>query len=155
MFLQVQVWHCSPGLLCASQVSLCSDDLIFLMKIKFSIPENLSVSICNCSQFKWVLSPSSNYTKLKLCFSSLVVSSSLQPHGVQPARLLCPWDSLGKNTGVDLYFKYILEKFSFYSPPAPMHTPAHYHTPHHHTGFGSFLWVVPFCSYPAFSKDSF
>ena len=26
--------------------------------------------------------------------------NSLQPHGLQPARLLCPWDSPGKNTGV-------------------------------------------------------
>ena len=25
---------------------------------------------------------------------------TLQPHGLQPARLLCPWDSPGKNTGV-------------------------------------------------------
>ena len=24
----------------------------------------------------------------------------LQPHGLQPARLLGPWDFLGKNTGV-------------------------------------------------------
>ena len=29
-----------------------------------------------------------------------VMSNSLQPHGLWPARLLCPWDSLGKNTGV-------------------------------------------------------
>ena len=29
-----------------------------------------------------------------------VVSDSLQPHGLQPARLLCPWGSPGKNTGV-------------------------------------------------------
>ena len=29
-----------------------------------------------------------------------VVSGSLRPHGLQPARLLCPWDSPGKNTGV-------------------------------------------------------
>ena len=28
------------------------------------------------------------------------MSDSLQPHGLEPARLLCPWDSLGKNTGV-------------------------------------------------------
>ena len=27
-------------------------------------------------------------------------SDSLRLHGLQPARLLCPWDSLGKNTGV-------------------------------------------------------
>ena len=29
-----------------------------------------------------------------------VVSDSLQPCGLQPTRLLCPWDSPGKNTGV-------------------------------------------------------
>ena len=29
-----------------------------------------------------------------------VVSDSLQPSGLQPASLLCPWDSSGKNTGV-------------------------------------------------------
>ena len=32
--------------------------------------------------------------------SCSVVSHSLQPHGLYPARLLCPWDSPGKNTGV-------------------------------------------------------
>ena len=34
------------------------------------------------------------------CSDASVVSDSLQPHGLQPARLLCPWDSPGKNTGV-------------------------------------------------------
>ena len=29
-----------------------------------------------------------------------VVSDSLQPHELQPSRLLYPWDSPGKNTGV-------------------------------------------------------
>ena len=29
-----------------------------------------------------------------------VVSSSARPHGQLPTRLLCPWDSPGKNTGV-------------------------------------------------------
>ena len=32
--------------------------------------------------------------------SRTVVSSSLRPRGLQPPRLLCPWDSPGKNTGV-------------------------------------------------------
>ena len=31
---------------------------------------------------------------------ALVVSGSLRPHELQPATLLCPWDSPGKNTGV-------------------------------------------------------
>ena len=30
----------------------------------------------------------------------VVVSSSLWPHGLYPARLLCPWDSPCKNTAV-------------------------------------------------------
>ena len=29
-----------------------------------------------------------------------VMSDYLQPYGLQPARLLCSWDSPGKNTGV-------------------------------------------------------
>ena len=29
-----------------------------------------------------------------------VMSNSLQPYGLQPIRLLCPWDFQGKNTGV-------------------------------------------------------
>ena len=32
--------------------------------------------------------------------SCSVVSDSLRPHGLYPARLLCPWNSPGKNTGV-------------------------------------------------------
>ena len=33
-----------------------------------------------------------------------VVSDSLQPHGLQPTRLLCPWNFPGKNTAVDCHF---------------------------------------------------
>ena len=29
---------------------------------------------------------------------------TLRPHGLQPARLLCPWHSPGKNTGVGCHF---------------------------------------------------
>ena len=32
------------------------------------------------------------------------MSDSVQPHRRQPTRLLCPWDSPGKNTGVDCHF---------------------------------------------------
>ena len=32
-----------------------------------------------------------------------VVSDSLRPYGLLPARLLCPWDSPGKNTRVDCH----------------------------------------------------
>ena len=36
--------------------------------------------------------------------SHSVVADSLWPHGPQPARLLCPWDFQGKNTGVGCHF---------------------------------------------------
>ena len=39
-----------------------------------------------------------------LLFSRSVVSDSLQPHGLYPARLPCPWDSPGKNSGVGCHF---------------------------------------------------
>ena len=35
-----------------------------------------------------------------MMFSLSAVSDSLQPRGLQPTRLLCPWDSPGKNAGV-------------------------------------------------------
>ena len=34
------------------------------------------------------------------CWVASVVSGSFWPYGPCPARLLCPWDSPGKNTGV-------------------------------------------------------
>ena len=37
-------------------------------------------------------------------FSHSVVSDSLQPHGLYPARLLCPLDFPVKNTGVGCHF---------------------------------------------------
>ena len=32
------------------------------------------------------------------------MSDSVRPHRRQPTRLLCPWDSLGKNSGVGCHF---------------------------------------------------
>ena len=38
------------------------------------------------------------------CQVASVVSNSVRPHRQQPIRLLCPWDSPGKNTGVGCHF---------------------------------------------------
>ena len=38
-----------------------------------------------------------------VCVIHSVMSYSLQPHGLFPTRLLCPWNSLGKNTGVNCH----------------------------------------------------
>ena len=40
-----------------------------------------------------------------VCVSSSVVYNSLQPHGLQPNRLLCPWNSSSKNNGVGSHSK--------------------------------------------------
>ena len=39
-----------------------------------------------------------------VCSVASVLSDSLQPHGPLPTRLLCPWSSPGKNTGVGCHF---------------------------------------------------
>ena len=49
-------------------------------------------------------------TSLFLCVTHSVVSDSLRPHGLQPTRLLCPWDSPGKNTRVGCH---VLLQFLF------------------------------------------
>ena len=50
--------------------------------------------------------------------SCSVVSDSLQPHGLQPTRLLCPWNFPGKNTGVGCHFLFqpVIEPWSLASP---------------------------------------
>ena len=47
--------------------------------------------------------PHSNTCCCCCCITS-VVSDSVWPHGQQPTRLPCPWDSPGKNTGVGCHF---------------------------------------------------
>ena len=42
--------------------------------------------------------------KRKWKWSHSVVSDSLWSRGLQPTRILCPWDSPGKNTGVGCHF---------------------------------------------------
>ena len=41
---------------------------------------------------------------LCVCVSRLVVSNCLQPHGLEPTRLLCPWNSPGENTRMSCHF---------------------------------------------------
>ena len=44
--------------------------------------------------------PSPMHESGKWKWSHSVVSDSQRPHGLQPTRLLCPWDFPGKSTGV-------------------------------------------------------
>ena len=49
---------------------------------------------------EWVAISFSNARKWKWKWSRSVVSNSLRPHGLQPTRLLHPWEFPGKSTGV-------------------------------------------------------
>ena len=52
-----------------------------------------------------VKNPTANTGDLLLLLRSRsVMSDSVRPHRRQPTRLLCPWDSPGKNTGVGCHF---------------------------------------------------
>ena len=48
----------------------------------------------------YVCSDPTRVTMYVYVLSRSVVSNSLWPHGLKPTRLLCPWDSPGKKTGV-------------------------------------------------------
>ena len=47
-----------------------------------------------------------HFNKISRCFmrACSVVSDSLRPHRLKPARFLCLWDFPGKNTGVGCHF---------------------------------------------------
>ena len=66
----------------------------------------LLVDIRGLSQKRILLEHSCTPCIPCVCASSVtsVVSESLQPHGMQPTRLLCSWDFPGKNTGMGYHF---------------------------------------------------
>ena len=55
--------------------------------------------------------PSPMHENEKWKWSCLVVSDSSWPHGLQPTRLLHPWDFPGKSTGVGCHCLLPLHKF--------------------------------------------
>ena len=48
----------------------------------------------------WMPSLNGSVLRSPVSDSRSVLSSSFRPHGLQPARLLCPWNSPSKNIGV-------------------------------------------------------
>ena len=71
------------------------------------------------------------------------------PHGLQPTRLLCPWDFLGKSTGVGCHcllrkaflnfiFYWLMEEMVIYFNPANLNT-SKFSFPSHPSLHNSFL----------------
>ena len=56
--------------------------------------------------------PSPMHESEKWKWSRSVVSDPQRPHGLQPTRLLRPWDLPGKSTGVGCHF--LLRKLNYY-----------------------------------------
>ena len=60
----------------------------------------LSVGFSRQEHWSGLPFPSPVHESEKSKWSHSVVSDSSRPHGLQPTRLLCPWDVPGKSTGV-------------------------------------------------------
>jgi len=88
---------------------------IYQIFIQFCLNENLYLLFCwhPCPEKKKKKMNKESHTGAIFQLLSLgvvsssssrsVVSNSLWPYGLWPTRLLCPWDSPAKNTGVDCY----------------------------------------------------
>ena len=63
-----------------------------------SPPGSPAPGILQARTLEWVAISFSDAWKWK--WSRSVVSDSFRPYGLQPTRLLCPWDFPGKSTGV-------------------------------------------------------
>ena len=66
-------------------------------------PHTLSSWVLEHSTVWWTPVLSALLSQLNMCLRS-VVSDSLWPHGLWPARLLCLWNFPGKNSGVGCHF---------------------------------------------------
>ena len=73
--------------------------LVFYMQILLRICLSFLEFACSFLFF-FPYSLFSYIVHLPTCWITSVVSDSVWPHGLLPARLLCPWDSPGNNTGV-------------------------------------------------------
>ena len=81
---------------CAAAAKLLQSCLTLCDPIDGSPPGSSIPGILQARILEWVAISFSNAWK----WSHSVVSNSLRPHGLQPTRLLRPWDFPGKSTGV-------------------------------------------------------
>ena len=65
-----------------------------------SLPGSPSLGFSRQEHWSGLPFPSPMHESEKLKWSRSVVSDSSRPHGLQPTRLLHPWDFPGKSTGV-------------------------------------------------------
>ena len=104
----------NPGLLHCRQI-LChlsyrGGPKIHYFKVSFALTyfhvsrDNIDKEILDLYCFLVLLSIKQPLKWSEVKWSHSVMSYSLWPRGLEPIRLLCPWDSPGKNTGVGCHF---------------------------------------------------
>ena len=71
--------------------------------IEGSPPGSLVPGILQQEHWSGLPFPCTTHESEKWKWSRSVVSDSLQPHGLQPTKLLRPWDFPGKSTGVECH----------------------------------------------------
>ena len=74
-----------------------------LVRLCVTPPGSAVPGILQARTLEWVTISFSNAWKWKVKVSRSVLSDSLWPHGLQPTRLLRPWDFPGKSSGVGCY----------------------------------------------------
>ena len=96
-FQSPQLWgldHCLTQECPASE----NMDLLLLTEVSFIF------LFCLVKTCLWGKARLRHCARVHACSVISVVSNSSQPYGLWPARLLCPWDSPGKNTIVGCHF---------------------------------------------------
>ena len=92
-----------------SSVSMSRSDvktkLISFSLISHSSETGRQSSLCKSSPTRLIQSDHTWFSHHWLMFSCSVVSDTLLPFRLFPARLLHPWDFPGKNTGVGCHFR--------------------------------------------------
>ena len=73
-----------------------------------SPPGSAVPGILQARTLEWVAISFSNAWKWKVKVKSLSLSDPQRPHGLQPTRLLRPWDLPGKSTGVGCQTVYLV-----------------------------------------------
>ena len=92
--LLVLLWNSAFKWVCLSFFSLCLSLLFFSQPF---VRPSQTTNLPFCFGLE-------NVYLLLFCCVCSVVSDTLRPHGLEPARLLCPWDFPGKNTEVGCHF---------------------------------------------------
>ena len=80
-----------------SLVSRASLDFVTIVACNLLTPNPLPTLPFGNHKFVFYICAAAAAKSLQSCLT-------LRPHGQQPTRLLCPWDSPGKNTGVGCHF---------------------------------------------------